>query len=139
MQDDALGRAWMRQKISGEQYTALRRYALHWLAGGLSGHLGSVDLNRILAHDPSAMSGLSKTERQAEHRDAYHAARDQIGYLHPEIATVADHVACHDYTLVETGILLGYRSEAHARIEATKLLVGAGDRLWQFWHDRDRE
>ena len=37
MRDDALGRVWMRQKISGEEYSALKRFALHWLAGGLQG------------------------------------------------------------------------------------------------------
>src|SRR5262245_64360323 len=43
--DDALGSAWKRQILSALEYAALRRYALHWLAGGLQGPLGSVDLN----------------------------------------------------------------------------------------------
>jgi hypothetical protein len=135
MLDDALGRAWMRRKLSDAEYYALRRYALHWLAGGLQGHLGSIDLNRILAHDPGAMSGLAKTERQADHRLAYHEARHQIG---TRPALVADGVACFDLGLVEVGVLLGYRSAAHARVEACRILCDAGYRLGQFWKERDR-
>jgi hypothetical protein len=136
MMDDALGRAWLRQKISAEEYAGLRRYALHWLAGGLAAHLGSVDLNRILAHDPASMSGLCKTEKQAIHRDSYHAARREIG-LRP--AYVADSVACFDVRLVEVGKLLGYRSEAHAREAAASVLSDAGYRLAQFWKEHDKE
>jgi hypothetical protein len=135
MLDDALGRAWMRQKISGEEYAALRRYALHWLAGGLQGPMQSVDPNRIFAFDPMSMSGLAKTERQQDHRDAYHTARDGIG-VRPAI--VADHVACFDCSLLQTGIMLGYRSAAHARAEAARILADAGYRLAVIWKDRDR-
>ena len=135
MLDDTLGRAWVRQKISPEEYAGLRRYALHWLAGGLSAHLGSVDLNRILAHDPASMSGLCKTEKQAYHRDSYHAARCEIG---KRPAFVADSVACWDMALVEVGVLLGYRSRAHARQTAAEIQSDAGYRLSRFWKDRDR-
>jgi hypothetical protein len=135
MLDDSLGRAWMRQKISGEEYAALRRYALHWLAGGLQGPMQSVDLNRIFAFDPTAMSGLAKTERQQDHRDAYRAAKQEIGWR-PGI--VADQVACYDSSLAEVGMMLGYRSEAHARDEARKILSDAGYRLGVFWKERDR-
>jgi hypothetical protein len=135
MQDDALGRAWMRQKISGEEYAALKRYALHWLAGGLLGPLQSVDLNRIFAFDPGAMSGLAKSERQQDHRSLYWAAHDEIG---TRPALVADAVACAGCSLEQTGHMLGYRSPWHARDEARKILSDAGYRLSQFWKDRDR-
>jgi hypothetical protein len=135
MLDDALGRAWMRRQISGEEYAGLRRYALHWLAGGLQGHLGSVDMNRIYAHDPESMSGLCKTERQAVHREAYYAARCEVGH---RPAAVADHVALYDFPLREVGFMLGYRSAAHAREAARELLSEAGYRLFRFWQDRDR-
>jgi hypothetical protein len=135
MLDDALGRAWMRRKISGEEYAALRRYALHWLAGGLQGPMQSVDLNRIFAFDPTSMSGLAKTERQADHRDAYHAARKDIG---TRPAFVADQVALYDTGLREVGIMLGYQSMAHARDKAREILSDAGYRLAKFWQDRDR-
>jgi hypothetical protein len=130
--DDALGRAWMRRNISGEEYAALRKYSLHWLAGGLMGHLGSVDLNRVLAFDPGAMSGLAKTEKQADHRHLYHSARDNIG---TRPALVADHIACFDSTLSHVGAVLGYRSGPRGRSKAIEILSDAGYRLAQFWDE----
>jgi hypothetical protein len=135
MLDDSLGRAWMRRWISDEECAGLRRYALHWLAGGLCGPMPSVDLNRIYAHDPSAMSGLAKTEKQQDHREAYYAARCDMGR---RPAAVADHVALYDFPLREVGFMLGYRSAAHAREAARELLSEAGHRLFRFWKDRDR-
>lgn len=125
----------MRRKISGEEYSALRRYALHWLAGGLQGPMQSVDLNRIFTFDPTSMSGLAKTERQQDHRDAYRAARCSIGR---RPAMVADQVACYDSSLLAVGIMLGYRSPHHAREAAREVLSDAGYRLGQFWKERDR-
>src|SRR5262249_23037216 len=104
MLDDALGRAWMRQIVSGEEYSALRRYALHWLAGGLQGPLGSVDLNRVYAFDPSQMSGLARSEAQLDHKRTYYAAKDAIGF---RPAFVADQVACFGRGLQETGLSMG--------------------------------
>jgi hypothetical protein len=135
MLDDALGRAWMRHKISDAEYYALKRYAAHWRAGGLDGHVGSLDLDRILAHDPAAMSGLAKTERQQDHRDAYRAAKIEIGR---RPAFVADAVACAGLTLAQTGAMLGYQSAAHGRLAAGEVLADAGHRLGQFWKERDR-
>jgi hypothetical protein len=135
MLDDALGRAWKRSNISDEEYAALRRYRLHWLAGGLSGHLGSVDLNRIYAHDPAAMSGLAKTEKQQDHKRAYYACRVNLG---ARPVFVSDHVACYDTSLTDTGIMLGYQSRPHAREKAIEILSDAGHRLSKFWKDYDR-
>jgi hypothetical protein len=133
--DDALGRAWMRRKISAAEYSALKKYALHWLAGGLQGHLGSVDLNRILAFDPGSMSGLAKTERQADHRRLYHAARDHLG---TRPAMVADHIACFDTPLSTVGVLLGFKSPWRGRSKAAEILSDAGYRLAKFWDDAAR-
>lgn len=135
MLDDALGRAWMRSKILDEEYAALKRYRLHWLAGGLGGALQSVDLNRIYAFDPTSMSGLAKTERQVDHRDAYYNARISIGLVP---AFVADKVALFDHGLRDVGIMLGYHSAAHGRAKAGELLSEAGHRLARFWKERDR-
>jgi hypothetical protein len=135
MYDDALGRAWMASKISGPEYAALGRYAYHWASGGLQGALQTLDLDRIFAFNPATMSGLAKSERQADHRAAYHAAREAIG-IRP--AFVADSVACFDIRLVKVGIMLGYRSEAHARARAREILADAGHRLGVFWRDLDR-
>jgi hypothetical protein len=133
MQDDALGRAYRRRKISSEEYWGLRQYAQHWLAGGLQGPMQSVDLNRIYAFDPGTMSGLAKTERQQDHRDAYRAAKCDIG-RRPGI--VADSIACFDISLRDTGFILGYRSPWHASEETRKILSDAGYRLARFWRDR---
>jgi len=133
--DDALGRAWKRRKIDDAEYYSLKRYALHWLAGGLQGALHGVDLDRVFAFDPSLMSGLAKTERQQDHRDAYRAAGLAIGR---RLTMVADHVACFGTSLLELGTLMGYRSAAHARYQAGQALAEAGYRLGQHWKDQDR-
>lgn len=130
MHDSPLGRAWMRQKLSAEEYYSLRRYALHWLAGGLQGGLQTLDLDRVFATNPMDLTGLSKTERQQLHRDTYHAARLQIGR---RPALVADHVACAGYTLSDVGLMLGYQSEAHGRKAAGEILADAGYRLAAHW------
>lgn len=135
MLDDALGRAWVRRKISAEEYSALRRYALHWLAGGLQGPMGSVDLNRIFAFDPGAMSGLAKTEKQADHRAAYYSAKSEIG---ARPAFVADQIACFDSSLADVGTMLGFASPCRGRERAREILSDAGYRLAKYWDDRDK-
>ena len=130
MLDDALGRAWMRQNIQAQEYSALRRYALHWVAGGLQGPLGSVDLNRIYAFDPSQMSGLARTEAQLHHKQLYHAARQMLGF---RPSFVADQVACFGRGLQEVGAMLGFKSPYRGRERATEILSDAGHRLAEFW------
>lgn len=135
MYDDPLGRAWRHHRVSAAEYSALLRYAHHWASGGLQGGLQSVDLDRIYAFNPACMSGLAKSERQADHRAAYHAARQRIG---KRPAIVADGVACHHFAIIEIGAMLGYRSAAHGRIAAYEILSDAGWRLGQFWKEMDR-
>ena len=135
MLDDALGKAWMRSKISALEYSALRRYALHWVAGGLQGPIGSVDLNRIYAHDPSQMSGLARTEAQLDHKRTYYAAREHIGF---RPSFVADQIACFGRDLGETGAALGLRSPYRARERAGEILADAGNRLAQFFESLRR-
>lgn len=130
MLDDPLGKALMRRVLSVNEHSALRRYALHWVAGGLQGALGSVDLNRIYAFDPSAMSGLSRTERQLEHKRTYYAAQDAIG-LRPSY--VATQVACFGRGLQEIGETLGFKSPYRARERAGEYLSSAGAGLVSFF------
>jgi hypothetical protein len=99
------------------------------------GHLRSVDLNRVLAFDPGSMSGLAKTEKQADHRHLYHAARESIG---TRPALVADQIACFDSTLTRVGALLGYRSGPHGRSKVIEILSDAGYRLAKFWDETAR-
>lgn len=130
MLDDALGRAWMRKKVSDEEYSALRRYASHWLAGGLMGTLHTIDLDRV--------AGMIQTEasfeRRQDHRDAYVDAKREIGFR-PSL--VADQVACCDVPLVSVGILLGYRSAWRGYERASEILADAGWRLARHWKQRD--
>ena len=130
MNDNPLGRALARQIISGEEYTGLKVYALHWFAAGLAGHLNSIDLNRVLAFDPTRMSGLARSEAQADHRSAYYLAREQIGR---RPAFVADSVACHDIGLTDVGRSLGFRSPYRGRVAALDILRDAGGRLSELW------
>ena len=132
MLDDALGRAWVRRFISAAEYSALKKYALHWLAGGLQGHLGSVDLNRILAFDPGSMTGLCKTEAQADHRARYWSAHEHLG---TRPAFVADHIACYDSPVSTVAAMLGYRSAYRGRERVRQILSDAGYRLAKFWDE----
>ena len=129
MLDDALGKALVKQIIQPEEYSGLRRYALHWTAGGLLGHLSSIDLNHIVAFDPHA---LASSERQIYHRDLYHQAHDAIG-IKPSF--VADQVACYDSSITDVGIMLGYKSRWRGRERAIELLREAGYRLVKFWDE----
>jgi hypothetical protein len=129
--DDALGRAWMRQKVSDEEYSALRRYASHWLAGGLAGTLHTIDLDRVAG----MIQGEAGFERRQDHRDAYVNAKREIGF---RPALLADQVACFDVALVVVGTgLLGYRSPWHGYEKAAELLADAGYRLARHWKERD--
>jgi len=132
MLDDALGKALMRSFISPAEHSALKKYALHWLAGGLQGHLGSVDLNRILAFDPSTMNGLAKTERQCDHRAIYWRAHEELGR---RPAYVADNIACFDTPISQVALSLGYRSPFRGREIVKQILSDAGYRLAKIWDD----
>lgn len=133
MNDDGLGRAWGSQKISGEEYSALRTYASHWALGGLQGHLSSLDPNRIIAVDPSRHDLMFSLETATDHRQLYHRAKLLIGF---RPGFVADQVACHGYTLSETGEALGFRSPCRGRERAAELLSDAGYRLAAFWREQ---
>lgn len=133
--DDTLGRAWMRHRVSAQEYSALQRYAYHWAAGGLLSPLQSVDLDRVYAINPEGMSGLAKSAAQADHRFKFHFARDRIG---TRPALVADGAALYNFPIVEIGAMLGYRSAAHGRSAAYEILSDAGYRLSQVWKELDR-
>jgi hypothetical protein len=133
--DDQLGKALNSRLISPEECSALRKYSLHWLAGGLQGHLASVDLNRILAFDAGAMNGLAKTERQHYHRQLYWQAHEHIG---ERPAYVADQIACYETDIYQVGLNLGYQSRYRGREKVREILSDAGYRLGRFWHDMSR-
>lgn len=128
--DSPLGRMFKRRGIDPIEFTALQRYKHHWYHGGLLSSVGSVDLNRIFASDPSNMTGMAKSERQAFHRQQYRAARDLIGHR-PGI--VVDNVVCAEWPLHIAGHSIGYESPFRARQAASEMLRDAGHRLAKFW------
>ncbi len=132
MLDDALSKARRLNYIDEGEYSALKKYSLHWLAGGLQGQLSSVDLNRIYAFNPGAMSGLAKTERQEYHRTVYWKAHDELG---ERPAFVADHIACYDTPIADLALFLGYKSKFRGRENVKELLSDAGYRLIRIWKD----
>src|SRR5881396_3404458 len=62
MRDSPLERAFARNAITAEQYSAGQKYRHHWYHAGLAGYLQSVDLDRVLAIDLGAYAGMAKTE-----------------------------------------------------------------------------
>lgn len=132
MLDDALSKARRQNYIDEGEFSALKKYALHWLASGLQGQLSSVDLNRIYAFNPQAMSGMPKTERQEYHRTVYWKAHDELG---ERPAFVADEIACYDTPLADVAVKLGYASRYRGREVVKVILSDAGYRLIKIWKD----
>ena len=62
MRDSPLERAFARNALTPEQYSAGQKYRHHWYHAGLADRLESIDLDRIFAIDPGAYAGMAKTE-----------------------------------------------------------------------------
>jgi len=135
-----LARRSSEETRARREYAALLKYRHHWYSAGLLANLSSVDLNRIYAADASSMSGMAKSERQADHRVQYRLARALIGHR-PGI--VVDNVVCSETTLEIAGYSVGFgyykkkegtfSSPYRAREEATKLLRAAANQLAALW------
>jgi glucose/arabinose dehydrogenase len=67
MRDSPLERAFARNALTPEQYSAGQKYRHHWYHDGLADRLESIDLNRVFAIDLGAYSGMAKTESQLFH------------------------------------------------------------------------
>jgi hypothetical protein len=112
------------------EYTALTKYHHHWRAAGLQDAIGSADLNRVFASDPSSMSGMAKTEHQAHHRKQYRDAVEHIGWK-PHI--VVDNVVCAGTSIEQAGWAIGYNSRTQARDCAEEMLRESARKLARFW------
>src|SRR5262245_39378174 len=78
MRDSPLERAFARNALTPEQYSAGQKYRHHWYHAGLADRLESIDLNRVFAIDLGAYAGMAKTESQLFHRQRYReAAQDR--------------------------------------------------------------
>lgn len=125
-----LERMLHRKAIDPVEYTALRRFQHHWYHSGLIPGIGSVDLNRVFAADPSGMSGMAKSEAQAHHRKQY---RDACGLLGRRAQITVDNVVCSEQTLEVAGYGLGWPSKPQAIAAASEVLRDAGYRLAKLW------
>jgi len=113
------------------EYAALMKYRVHWHNGGLEIPIGTVDLNRIFASDPSSMSGMAKTERQAHHRLQYREARELLGWK-PHI--VVENVICAETSLEIAGWSIGsFTSRTSARDGAERILRQSARKLAKHW------
>jgi hypothetical protein len=113
------------------EYISLQRYRQHWHYAGLELALASVDLDRIFASDPSSMSGMPKSERQAHHRRQYREARDLLGWK-PHI--VVENVLCAETSLESAGWAIGsFTSRTSARDGAERILRESARKLAKLW------
>lgn len=120
------------------EYIALQRYKHHWHHGGLQSSVGSVDLNRVFAPDPTAMSGMAKSEKQAHHRQQWREARVKLEERFGKVdgqryGIVVDNVVCAETSLEIAGYAIGYGSPYRARDAARKMLRQAGQLFSNFW------
>lgn len=103
------------------EYTALQKYRHHWYHAGLEASVGSVDLNRVFASDPSNMVGMAKSERQYDHRKKY---RDAVALIGQKPHILLDNFVCYEWQLGVSCHTIGYsmfRARRMVRDSAAKL------------------
>ena len=130
MRDAPLERAFARNAITAEQYSAGQKYRHHWYHAGLAGYLESVDLNRVLAIDLGAYTGMAKTENQVFHRQRYREAVQAAGKIGSHVLEWA---VCREIPLEQVGVALGWSSRAQARAAAHERMKAALDALCRLW------
>ncbi len=130
MRDSPLERAFARNAITAEQYSAGQKYRHHWYHAGLAGYLESVDLNRVLAIDLGAYAGMAKTENQVFHRQRYREAAQAAGKIGSHVLEWA---VCREVALEQVGQALGWSSRPQAYAAALERMKAALDELCQLW------
>lgn len=130
MTDSPLERLKAQEKITKAEYDGLVKFRIHWYHGGLQPSLGSADLNRVFASDPSNVSGMAKTEQQVFHRQKYREASDMIGH---RARIVIDNVILYEHPIEFGGYALGWTNRPQASAAAIEVLRDAGYRLARFW------
>ena len=143
LRDSPLERMFKRKAIDPIEYTALQRFKHHWYHSGLIPSMGSVDLNRIFASDPSNSSGMARSEAQAHHRKQWREACEKINPRVPEWPEiemlghrrliVVDNVACFENSLEVAGYAIGYKSKFRAIEAASAILRKSGYDLARLW------
>lgn len=112
------------------EYASLAKFRHHWYHGGLECSVGSLDLNRIFASDPSRMSGMAKSEKQFYHRQQYREAVTLLGWK-PHI--VVENIICAEVSLQIAGFSIGYNSPFRAREGAEKIVRESARKLAKHW------
>jgi hypothetical protein len=130
MRDSPLERAFMRNAITQEQYSAGQKYRHHWYHAGLADPLGSIDLNRIFATDLGRFSPMAKTENQVFHRQRYRQAAQAVGKIGSH---VLDWAVCREIPLEQIGYTLGWGSRPQAYAAAVERMKTALDELRELW------
>jgi hypothetical protein len=130
MRDSPLERAFARNALTAEQYSAGQKYRHHWYHAGLASPLGSPDLNRVLAVDIGAYAGMAKTENQLFHRQRYREAAQAAGKIG---SYVLEWAVCREVALDQVGQALGWSSRAQAYAAALERMKAALDELCKLW------
>jgi hypothetical protein len=130
MRDSPLERAFARNAISAEQYSAGQKYRHHWYHAGLAGQLGSLDLNRVLAVDLGGYAGMAKTENQLFHRQRYRESVQAAGKIGSHVLEWA---VCREIPLEQVGQALGWSNRAQARAAALERMKAALETLCKLW------
>jgi hypothetical protein len=130
MRDSPLERAFARNVITQEQYSAGQKYRHHWYHAGLAGHFASIDLHQIFARDLGGFSGMAKTESQLFHRQRYREAADAVGKIGLHVLEWA---VCRETVLEQVGYTLGWNSRPQAYAAAAERMKTALDVLCRLW------
>jgi hypothetical protein len=130
MRDSPLERAFARNALTPEQYSAGQKYRHHWYHAGLADRLESIDLNRIFATDLGGYSGMAKTEGQLFHRQRYREAAQAVGKIGSHVLEWA---VCREMALEQVGQTLGWNSRPQAYAAAVERMKTALDELCKLW------
>jgi hypothetical protein len=130
MRDSPLERAFARNALTPEQYSAGQKYRHHWYHDGLADRLESIDLNRVFAIDLGAYSGMAKTESQLFHRQRYREAAQAAGKIGSHVLEWA---VCREIALEQVGQTLGWNSRPQAYAAAVERMKTALDELCKLW------
>jgi len=130
MRDSPFERAFARNVITQEQYSAGQKYRHHWYHAGLCDRIGSLDPNRIFAPDLALFSGMARTETQVFHRQRYREAAEAIGKIGSH---VLEWTVCREVALDQVGYSLGWSGRAQAYAAALERVRAALDALCKLW------
>ena len=130
MRDSPLERAFARNALTPEQYSAGQKYRHHWYHAGLNDPIGSIDLARVSGTDLGAFSGMARTENQLFHRQRYREGVQAIGKIGSHVLEWA---VCRETALEQVGYSLGWSSRPQAYAAAAERARIALDALCTLW------